>query len=321
MQRLQQWAALAAALVLGGCAGGADMRYSPGATPRSWGDSAPCVAPPTDLRWGLSGGRLVPGQDYASDWTDLSASIVEHAQGAGLAPLEASGSAEQQAEGLLAEAKRRGAPLLVVGLNESTSTGSDPQVTYLWFVFGLGPGFVAMALPMHDEFAAAGYQACLIDPSSQELLGRFQVRGEARNRANAYSFNPAGLLPDAHRDAVDQLLGQVALAAEQGFPAREPLEDPLAFLAQQRSPGAGAPEAANAPVGPPAFLTRWEEFEERVTRVEQVLETLGKPAVDGPDEQGRRMLFWTYSDGEVSSSLAVFVVDGVVDEVRFTQTD
>jgi len=312
----------AAVLVLGGCAGGADMRYSPGATPRSWGDSTPCVAPPSDLRWGLSGGRLVPGQDYASDWTDLSASIVEHAQEAGLFALEApSGSAEQQAEALLAEATRRAAPLLVVGLNESASTGSDPQVTYLWFVFGLGPGFVAMALPMHDEHAAAGYQACLIDPSSQELLGRFEARGEAKNRANAYSFNPAGLLPDAHRNAVDELLGQVALAAQQGFPARKPLEDPRAFLVQQRSPGAGDPRAAKAPVGPPPFLTRWEELEEHVTPASEVLEILGKPVVDGPDEQGRRMLFWTHSDGEVSSSLAVFVVDGVVDEVRFTQTD
>ena len=57
------------------------------------------------------------------------------------------------------------------------------------------------------------------------------------------------------------------------------------------------------------------------------LEKLGKPIVDGPDDRGRRMLFWTHaapgpSGAVISSSLSVFLrKDGVVDEVRFASTE
>ena len=333
MRRLQLVTLLALALLSAGCAAGADMRYRPAASQRAWGAKAPCFAPPVDFRFGVSAGQLVPGQDYASDWRDLSASLVEHAQAAGLSPLPArAGSREQQAEALLAEAKRRAAPLLVFGLSESIVLGAPPQVTYLWFLFGLGPGFVAMAVPMHDEHASAVYRAFVIDPAQGELLGTFTVRSKLHNVANAYSYNPLALLPQATRDALEELLGQVSQAAQAGFPKREALEDPLAFLVAQGGAGGGgrpatAPPAAAAPAGPPPFLTRWRELQEGVTQVEEVLEKLGKPIVDGPDDRGRRMLFWTHaapgpSGAVISSSLSVFLrKDGVVDEVRFASTE
>ena len=87
MRRLQLVTLLALALLSAGCAAGADMRYRPAASQRAWGAKAPCFAPPVDFRFGVSAGQLVPGQDYASDWRDLSASLVEHAQAAGLAEL------------------------------------------------------------------------------------------------------------------------------------------------------------------------------------------------------------------------------------------
>ncbi len=317
-----------------------------------WGGAAPGFLEPIYVA--APAAPVVAGQDRARDWAELGPSLRRHLVATGLTPASAAPlRGEADAERVLEAARAKGQNLVFVTLNLVAAGGEFHDSIGLLYLLGVAPGLIGYALPIHKEIGIAHVCALVVDPTSDERLGLYWAQATLNEVATGYDYAPAALSIRAVKAATEDVLGQIAKAAREGFPERKAATpDGLAtLLFRHGAPGMariyGNPTGAEVidaegrvpsmqptppPPGPAAsptgknttqFLDHRKELVEGKTTLDEVLALLGAPALDQV-RIGRRFFFWVHSQAEggkvVTRMLSVWFRDGVVDEVVFTTT-
>lgn len=326
------------------------LRYSADDQPAaSWAGPAPRLVGPVNWPIGAAPpprAYLIRGQDYASDWADLSGSMRDQLARAGMKPLQTPPPRTvEEARKTLAAAAKAGGQLAYVRMQVWSCGERFKTWVGFMFVIGLAPGLICMALPVNDEFALIQLDAIVVDPGSQEVLGTYLVNEGYNGSGTGYALNAAPEARAMTQDAIRKLVDEISADARAKYPRRKKVDDLAAALVgppviPALTPAAKAklaktqPKLSKPSAPPPgtpgakvAWLEHYGEVQAGVTTRAQVDALLGTPTLNQLDKKtNRQMYFFVHSQPEagkiVTRMFYVWFKTGtdVVDEVKYSQT-